>query len=107
MEFGYQECYLSEKHNFIVLFPPFPYFIASNLGRIDANFSVEILTPSAVLDHRVVCASSLPPPSPPLVLRLIWNLRVENSYKIDKCLQFFSGNDVIVTQDHRRCKLEF
>ena len=32
---------------------PFPYFRASNLGKIDANFFWEIVTSSAVLDHRM------------------------------------------------------
>ena len=34
-------------------FPPFPYFRVSNLGKINANFSGEIVTSSTVLDHRV------------------------------------------------------
>ena len=40
-----------EKHNFIFLFP-FPLFLASNLGKINANFSPEIVTSSAVLGMR-------------------------------------------------------
>ena len=34
-------------------FPPFPYCRASNLRKIDGNFSWEIVTSSAVLDHWV------------------------------------------------------
>ena len=33
-------------------FSPFPLFRTSNLGKIDANFSGEIVTSSAVLNHR-------------------------------------------------------
>ena len=33
-------------------FPPFPYFRASYLGKIDANFSWETVTSSGVLDHQ-------------------------------------------------------
>ena len=32
-------------------FSPFLYFRASNLGKIDGNFSWEIVKSSAVLDH--------------------------------------------------------
>ena len=32
-------------------FPPFPYFRASNLGKININFSGEVVTSSAVLYH--------------------------------------------------------
>ena len=32
--------------------PPFPYARASNLEKIDANFSWEIVTSSVVLDHQ-------------------------------------------------------
>ena len=35
-------------------FSPFPYLRASDMGKIEANFSGEILTSSVVLDHLVI-----------------------------------------------------
>ena len=40
------------KNTTLFSFSPFPYFTASNLGKIYANFSGEIVTSSAVSDHR-------------------------------------------------------
>ena len=37
-------------------FPCFLYFRASNLGKIDANFTWEIVTSFEVLDHRAASA---------------------------------------------------
>ena len=51
MEFGFRNVTLLKTQLYFP-FPPFLYFRASNLGKIDANFSWEIVTSSAVLDHR-------------------------------------------------------
>ena len=52
MEFGFQECYLMKNRTSFPFSPGlFPCFRVSNLGKIDGNFSWEIVTSSAVLDH--------------------------------------------------------
>ena len=56
MEFGFRNVTFLKKTQLHFPCPPFPYFRASNLGKIDANFSGEILTSSAVLDHRDIHA---------------------------------------------------
>ena len=51
MDFGFRNVtFLKNTASFS--FSPFSYFKASNLGKIDANLSWEIVTSSAVLDHR-------------------------------------------------------
>ena len=53
MDFGFLECYLLKNPTSFSL-SLFLYFRASNLGKIDANFSGGIVTSSAVLDHRAI-----------------------------------------------------
>ena len=55
IEFAFQEGQLHEKHNYF-LFSTLAYSGALNLGKIYADFSGEIVTPSSVLDHREVAA---------------------------------------------------
>ena len=55
MEFVLRNVTFLKNTTFIFLpLPPFPYFRASNVGKIHANFSWEIVTSQAVLDHRDV-----------------------------------------------------
>ena len=56
MDFACQEGQLSEKHKFIFILP-FPYSGASELGKVYANFSGEIVTSSSVLVHRDIIYS--------------------------------------------------